>query len=116
MDNDALAILEQAKEANPHWFKAMLQCADIMVDRRKKYSGNHHPMFNFVSLARITGLAIHQVFMFYVGIKIARLSASTEDFQDESAIDCVRDLANYSLIMLGWMVDDLSFEKIDKYG
>lgn len=77
-----LTILRQSKQANPHWFKAIMYCASIMSSRRKKYSGDKHSYFNFFDMAKRTGLLIQQVFLFFVNIKLSRLGVgSIEDIE-----------------------------------
>jgi hypothetical protein len=77
-----LTILRKAKEANPHWFKAIIYCASIMSSRRKKYSGDKHSYFNFFDMAKRTGLLVQQVFLFFVNIKLSRLGVgSIEDIR-----------------------------------
>lgn len=107
-----LEILEQAKEANPWWFKAVTIAANIMSQRRKKYAGTHHPYFNFVDMVYRNGLSISQVFKFYLNIKASRVSTTEEDFSDERIVDSWIDAANYALIGAGWWAGGLTENQV----
>jgi len=112
LDQHELDILLSAKVANPFWFDAILKAAAIMADRRKKYSGDHHPYWNFVDLTFRTGRTVVSTLLFYLNIKISRLSVSMDDFVDESMADSLVDAVNYSALALGWVLGNLTSEKI----
>jgi len=118
--NDSLTqseidVLARAKVANPHWFSAVVYASGIMSERRQKYAGQHHPYFNFVDMARRMGYHIREIFRFYLNLKLARLTASNSDFDDESITDTYIDVANYALIAAGWNVDRLTEAQVDEW-
>lgn len=104
MQEGDLAVLRDAAEANPQWFEAMMLSAEIMAERRRKYSGEfeNDAYFNFILLAQMMRTSVDDVFRFYRAIKLARSLADTGDFGDETAIDTEIDEANYSLLAAGW--------------
>jgi len=106
-------LLDGAKTANIHWFNAVVNAGEIMVERRQKYAGTHHPYFNFAFMARVTNRPIIDVFLFYLWIKLSRLVASGgEDFSDERVFDTLRDVGNYGFLAAGWILNNLSIEDI----
>jgi hypothetical protein len=93
--------INEAKSANKFWYNAFIEAAKIMIDRRKKYSGNEHPYFNFAKMAQLQNKSLHEIFLFYIGIKFSRLLATQSDFKDESLLDTFLDIANYALLAAG---------------
>lgn len=108
LTNSEKAVLVGAKIANPYWFRLMLVMASIMVERRYKYAGDKHPLYNFfdtakrvneseggeISSAYIT--AVH-----YDAMKSSRSSVSGNvSFSDESALDTLIDKLNYGMLKL----------------
>jgi hypothetical protein len=113
LTDSELEILKLAKEANPHWFVAIMRAANIMADRRRKYSGDEHPYWNFVDMSERTGLSMMQVFDFYVHIKRSRqVITEGQDFADESFLDSLIDELNYVAIKAGWFVDGIRKEDV----
>lgn len=120
IDNDLstmeLEAILAAHEANLYAFRLKIKAWYILAERRKKYSGDPQgddkkdPYTNFkivhgIMKYIIPGLTMEQVILFYVAIKIARLMITiNKDFADESVIDTVIDLSNYSDILGGWVL------------
>lgn len=98
-----MTILRKAKYANPYWWRGMIAGADVMPTRAKKYSGDVDPYTNFMIVARLMGCEVREVFQWYIAIKFARAIVSQEDFGDESFLDTLRDLANYTDLWYGWI-------------
>lgn len=98
--NDLIAC----KESQPGWWAAMIEAARVMPVRRAKYSGglDQSPYTNFIIMARLLGVPVSRVFLYYQVIKLARGMMDTGDFDDEGAPDTPRDLANYALLEAGW--------------
>jgi hypothetical protein len=69
LSDKELEILSVAKKANPHWFKALINAAEIMAQRRQKYAGQNHPYFNFVDMSYRLDTDMSTVFKFYLNIK-----------------------------------------------
>lgn len=97
-------MLFEVERAQPWYFRALLVAMEPIVDRVMKYAGDNNPYFNFERVAEINQVSVDEVFRFYISIKFARLQAQTGDFPDETFIDTVRDLANYALLYLGWLL------------
>lgn len=113
MTEEEIRILTEAKEANPHWFSAVIHSAEIMIQRRKKYAGANHPYWNFVDMAYRNREPIEKVFRNYINIKASRLTASIdEDFEDEKVLDTFLDVGNYGLIAAGWFLDGLTLDDV----
>lgn len=104
MTEDETRVLSNAKKSNPWYFRALIRAADVMLDRRIKYSGDVDPYTNFRTVALMMGMAVMEVFPFYISLKHARIKVNQEDFADESFIDTLRDLANYALLWVGWII------------
>ncbi len=96
------AALAGAKEANEHWFGVLVDAAEVMMERRKKYSGKTDPYTNFIIMARALGTRVTAVFNFYKIIKLARSLVDSGDFADESLIDTDIDEGNYAYLSGGW--------------
>lgn len=99
--NDELITLALAKEANGHWFNAMLSAARIQANRRAKYSGSGDPFTNFHIVAEYQGKPTQDIFELYQDIKMARIKVQAGDFEDESLNDTLIDMANYCLLEVG---------------
>jgi hypothetical protein len=112
---EEIHTLQQAKEANPYWFNAVLHAGKIMIPRRVKYAGQSDPYWNFVDMAYRLGERIMNVFRMYLNIKVSRLTASQSDFEDESQMDTYADAANYALIALGWQLRDCEPDDVIKF-
>jgi hypothetical protein len=98
-----MSVLRKAKYANPYWWRAMVSAAEVMPSRAEKYSGTIDPYTNFIEVAKILGCKVRDVFIHYVAIKLARAKVSDGDFEDESFMDSLRDLANYAMLWFGWI-------------
>jgi hypothetical protein len=106
MNNHEYAILSEAKASNPYWFKAIVKAAEIINNRNAKYNGNSHPYKAFSEFASYEPLMEDwKIFANMLKIKFARLNGSANDFSDESLIDTFLDLANYSLMGAGWIMN-----------
>jgi len=113
LTNKEIAILLDAKQSNIHYWRVLIDAAEVMGERVKKYSGTNHPYFNFATLARKTNQSLRDVFHFYLSIKEARLEASDgKDFADESQYDTYLDRVNYTLLDAGRVRDNLTIEEI----
>ena len=98
---------DKVKDANPWYFSALQDAAAVMPERRAKYSGED-PFDNFERVARITGTTVAKAFEFDIALKLARAQVGAGDFEDESFNDCLRDLANYALLWLGYRLKHLA--------
>lgn len=108
-----LEILNAAQVANPWWFKAIMNAAEIMIQRRAKYSGKYDPYYNFVEMhRRESSRSMFDVFLFYLDIKRSRFSATQTDFDDESSLDTWRDMLNYAALAWGWFNDKRQPEEV----
>lgn len=104
LTEEELRTLIDAKQSNPWWFDAVLDCAAVMQTRVRKYSGGGDPYRNFVEVGRILSEPMTSVFRFYIALKFARALVSQSDFDDESYQDTLRDLSNYSLLWQGYEI------------
>ena len=102
LNDDEIEILEQAKGANPWYFQALLLGAQIVPQRRAKYSGKSHPFVNFEIAARIRNQPVDETFKWSLALKEARIEQDMGDFYDESALDTIRDWGNYVFLWLGY--------------
>ena len=98
---------DKVKDANPWYFSALQDAAAVMPERRAKYSGDD-PFENFERVARITDTTVAKTFEFDIALKLARVQVGAGDFEDESFNDCLRDLANYALLWLGYRLKHLA--------
>lgn len=106
-------ILFKAKTANAWWYRAVIRAAEIMADRRKKYSGEEDPYFNFVDMfRRRENRTMLDIFLFYLDIKRSRLEATQTDFADESVLDTLTDMLNYAALALGWFLGERKPEDV----
>lgn len=112
LTQEEINILNDAQEANPHWMNALIKCASIMAERRKKYSGNNHPYYNFVDVARRTDTSVIDVFNHHIAVKESRQSTTKEDFSDERYVDTIIDTVNFYLLKAGWLLDNLSEDDV----
>lgn len=96
-----LQILEDARVANPAWFDAILMGAEVMVERRKKWSGKTNPFANFIRWAQMNGVPVQQVFKWAITLKLTR-DQEAEAF-DDSLLDNAIDGVNYPALGAGWM-------------
>lgn len=102
-------ILRAAKEANPFYFAALLEGAEIMPQRRAKYSGEveRDPFTNFKLVHMLMRemnptITMDQTMAFYVFLKLARLIVTAgQDYDDESTDATLEDLLNYSALWRG---------------
>ena len=97
-----LQTLTAVKEINPAYYQALLKAAEILVPRSKKYSTGKDPFINFKFLGSILQEKTEETFKYYVGIKFARALVQAGDFEDESSVDTLLDLANYALLWAGY--------------
>lgn len=93
-------ILESARAANGQWFEAIMLAAEIMAERRKKWSGTKNPYANFIKLAQAEHTTVEVAFHWTQSLKMTRDSESeaTEDSQVDTSID----KTNYSALEAGW--------------
>ena len=98
---------DKVKDANPWYFSALQDAAAVMPERRAKYSGDD-PFENFERVARIPDTTVAKTFEFDIALKLARVQVGAGDFEDESFNDCLRDLANYALLWLGYRLKHLA--------
>lgn len=102
LSTDDLDILALAKQANPWWFRSVIDAATVMGSRVKKYSPGDNPFINFEIAADIKGDGEADVFLTYLALKLARIRVNQQDYPDESFQDSLIDLANYSLLWCGY--------------
>ena len=95
-----IQILQDARAANPQWFDAILIGAEIMSERRKKWSGKTGPFANFIRWSQMNGVPVEQTFMWAITLKLTR-DQDTEA-QDDSLLDNDIDKGNYALLAAGW--------------
>ncbi len=114
LKDEEIKILTDAKNSNPHYFKALIQAASIGSDRRKKY-GDTDPYANFKIMLYImqiwfadrVKLTMRDIFIFFQALKFARkLVSGNIDFKDESKIDTRIDEANYNLLDVGDIINE----------
>lgn len=104
LTNQELTILETAKEIQPWWFRAMMLGAEVIADRKKKYNGDGDHYGNFASAAAIMAQGVEETFKWYIALKFARVRDHNTDWPDDSFMDGLRDLANYVLLWLGYVL------------
>lgn len=110
---DWFAVAKAAQAANPHYFKAIIKAMSVMTERRKKYSGDFHPYYNFVDVARRTGVTAWSVLKMYLGMKQSRFAVSGDtDYGDEGVVDTLVDWINYAALALGWLLDKLTEDQV----
>lgn len=107
LDGWSLDLLQAANRANPFWMQAILYGAYVMIQRRSKHSGEHHPFFNFVDIWRRRPRTMKDVFLYLVDLKLARLTATDKDFADDTQIDGWVDAMNYLALASGWFLSKL---------
>jgi len=98
--NGDLQILEDARVANPAWFDAIMVGAEIMSERRKKWSGKSNPFTNFIKWAQAEHVPVEQVFRWALSLKVTRDQDS--EALDDSLLDNDIDKVNYSALAAGW--------------
>ena len=114
-DKEAV-ILTAAERANPWWFRAMVKAAEVQAERRAKYSGEDaDPFLNFKIVGylmrlRFPGMTDTDVFYLYQCLKFARLAVNAGDAPDESHMDTLIDMGNYSFLEAGYR------DKMDRGG
>ena len=131
---DELEALGAGKESNPYWFMAIVEASKIQAERRKKYSGEQHPYYNFVDMAFrtktpvfklfrkflhlklvqlvLSPIIMFHIFKFYLSIKQARLAVGDTDFSDEKVMDTFLDIVNYAAIAAGWYLGGLELNDV----
>ena len=97
-----IELLENARAANPQWFEAISLAAEIMAERRKKWSGQTNPYANFIRWAQMNGVGVEQSFMWATTLKLTR-DQETEAI-DDSLLDNAVDSINYPALKAGWML------------
>ena len=95
-------ILRLAGEANTQWFQAIMLAAEVMAERRKKWSGKTNPYANFIRWAQMNGVDVEETFMWATTLKLTR-DQSTEA-KDDSLLDNKIDGMNYPALGAGWML------------
>lgn len=95
-----LAILRGARTANPQWFEAIMLAAEIMAERRQKWSGKTNPFANFIRWAQMNQVGVEKVFMWATTLKLTR--DQDAEALDDSLIDNGVDGINYPALKVGW--------------
>lgn len=106
LENEECDILISAKVANPYWFRLMLIMASIMIERRYKYTGSKHPLFNFFDIAQRANkkrggnhLTAEDSALVLESVKESRAGVTgNQSFSDESSLDTAIDGFNYGMI------------------
>ncbi len=101
------SLLELKEEHEPY-FDAMMYAARVIVQRNHKYTGNDKDrdvFANFVLDAQIQNKSVQEIFRQWVSKKTVRIMLNDGDYADESFTDSLRDLANFSLLFIGWLFD-----------
>lgn len=102
LDQDLIA---DCIRANPYFMEELFDNISIMPMRKDKYSGQVDPYTNFkllfFKLRLIEPISMHLLFMFYGGLKDARLLVASGDFSDDSMRDSLRDHSNYLVLYKG---------------
>ena len=95
-----IEILNNAREANPQWMEAIMLAAEIMAERRKKWSGSSNPYANFIKLAQAEQSTVERAFHWVESLKMTRDNES--EASDDSQIDNAIDKTNYPALEAGW--------------
>jgi hypothetical protein len=77
-------------------------CLTILTKKANDYASEKDCFSNFKIISQIAQIPIEQVFMVFLGVKVARLSelvGNGKTAQNESVIDSLKDLANYSCLL-----------------
>ena len=93
-------VLQDAREANPQWFEAVMLAAEIMSSRRKKWSGKTGPYTNFIRYSQQLGINVQESFRHMQALKFTRDSGS--EAVDDSQLDNDIDKTNYAALAAGW--------------
>ncbi len=102
IESGDLEILLEARAANPQWFEAIMLGAEVMSQRRKKWSGATNPFANFIRWAQMNNVSVNETFMWATTLKLTR-DQSTEA-KDDSLLDNKIDGMNYPALGAGWML------------
>lgn len=119
LDIKELEQLQDLKKNHPPYFEAMMNALSVIVPRNKKYTGTHRDkdlFANFTLTAKILGVTPQQIFKNWMAIKLARILLNDKDYDDENFIDSLRDLANYTLLFMGYLheINDTEFMRFQK--
>jgi len=101
-----LKLLDQLKTEHNPYFKALMYAVSVLVDRNHKYTGEEvgRDVFaNFELDAKIQNVETQETFKQWISKKTARTMLNNNDYADESFVDSLRDLANYSLLWIGYI-------------
>lgn len=84
----------------------LTEMMQLMARKGSDYSGDGASTFvSFERIAAFSGITVDQAFMALIGIKVARLQSLNADGRapnNESLLDTVKDLANYSVLYLAY--------------
>jgi len=83
------------------------ECLEISKKKNADYTGNNdNPFSNFQSV-EVLGISTEQGFLTRMMDKMKRIASFTEkgelQVKDESVIDTLQDLANYSCLLAGYI-------------
>jgi hypothetical protein len=95
-----LETLSNARIANPQWFEAIVLAAEVMAQRRKKWSGQTGPYTNFIRYSQQLGIDVQESFRHMQALKFTRDSGS--EALDDSLLDNDVDKTNYAALAAGW--------------
>ncbi len=104
LEVNEVETLRHARDANPQWFAAIMLSAEIMAERRKKWSGQTNPFANFIRWAQMNGVPVEHTFMWATTLKLTRDQEA--DAEDDSLLDNAIDGINYPALKAGWMMMD----------
>ena len=112
MNEKEKADIQHVYRVNYPWYSAVLLCARIILSRTPKYAADRHPYFAIAKLANDTMRTMEETLLQFISLKYNRIMGSSQDFNDESLVDTVADLANYSLLLLGAMLEKVDIEDV----
>ena len=95
-----IQILQDAGDANGQWLEAILLAAEIMTERRKKWSGRTGPYTNFIRYSQQLGINVQESFRHMQALKFTRDSGA--DALEDSLLDNDVDKTNYAALAAGW--------------
>lgn len=104
-ENEFDALLELKIEHTPY-FNALMYVIQVIIPRNQKYTGHakdRDVFANFILDAQIQNRPVQEIFRQWISKKTARIMLNDGNYSDESFADSLRDLANYSLLYIGWL-------------
>ncbi|HPO91346.1 MAG TPA: hypothetical protein PLJ44_09585 [Victivallales bacterium] len=81
------------------WLNCIHERKLVLKKKNYDYANKDNAFSNFEEVARIAGIKVEKVFLSLIAVKVARLSEllnSDKEPQNESILDTLMDLSNYS--------------------